>query len=70
MFETKNQELPGLILSVDFIKVFDSVSREFIENVLKYFNFRPSLISWIKSFLSVSESCTIQMSFMSDFLKL
>ena len=45
MFETKNQELPGLILSVDFIKVFDSVSRKFIENVLKYFNFRPSLIS-------------------------
>ena len=39
LFETKNQELPGLIFSVDFEKAFDTVSWEFIENVVKYFNF-------------------------------
>ena len=70
LFETKNQELPGLILSVDFEKAFDTVSWEFIENVLKYFNFGPSIISWIKLFQSGSESCIIQNGFMSDFLKL
>ena len=70
LFETKNQELPGLILSVDFEKAFDTVSWEFIENVLKYFNFGPSIISWIKLFQSGSESCIIQNDFMSDSLKL
>lgn len=70
LFETKNQELPGLILSVDFEKAFDTVSWEFIENVLNYFNFGPSIISWIKLFQSGSESCIIQNGFMSDFFKL
>ena len=70
LFETKNQELPGLILSVDFEKAFDTVSWEFIEKVLKYFNFGPSFISWIKLFQKGSESCIIQNGFMSDFLKL
>ena len=45
LFEIKNQELPGLILSVDFEKAFDTVSWEFIEKVLKYFNFGSSFIS-------------------------
>ena len=66
----KNQEMPGLILSVDFEKAFDTVLWDFIENVLKYFNFGPSLIKWIKLFQSGSESCIIQNGFMSDFFKL
>lgn len=70
MFETNNQELPGLILSVDFEKAFDTVSWEFIEKVLKYFNFGFSIISWIKLFQNGSESCIIQNGFMSDFVQL
>ena len=70
LFETKNQELPGLILSIDFEKAFDTVSWEFIERVLQYFNFGPSHISWIKPFQTGSESCIIQNGFMSDFLNL
>ena len=70
LFETKNQELPGLILSIDFEKAFDTVSWEFIERVLQYFNFGLSLISWIKLFQTGSESCIIQNGFMSDFLNL
>ena len=70
LFETKNQELPGLILSVDFEKAFDTVSWEFIESVLKYFNFGPSIISWIKLFQYGSESCIIQNGFISDFFYL
>ena len=63
MIETKHQEIPDLILSVDFEKAFDTVSWEFIKNVFKYFNFRPSLISCIKLFQSGSESCIIHNGF-------
>ena len=70
LFETKKQNIPGIILSVDFEKAFDTVSWKFIEKVLKYFNFGPSIISWIKLFQNGSESCIIQNGFISDFLRL
>ena len=56
LIETKNQNLPGLILSVHFEKAFDMVSRKFIEKVFDYFNFGPSVKSWIKLFQKGSES--------------
>ena len=71
LFEAKNQDLPGLILSIDFEKAFDTVSWSFtcIERVLKYFNFGSSIISWINLFQKGSESCIIQNVFISDFFK-
>ena len=70
LFETKQQEIPGLILSIDFEKAFDTVSWKFIEKVLNYFNFGPSLISWLRLFQKGSESCIIQNGFMSEFFNL
>ena len=70
LFETKNQDIPGMILSIDFEKAFDTVSWKFIKKVLEYFNFGPSVISWISIFQSGSESCIIQNCFMSEFFNL
>ena len=70
LFETKNQDIPGMILSIDFEKAFDTVSWKFIKRVLQYFNFGPSIISWINIFQKGSESCIIQNGFMSDFFNL
>ena len=42
LFETKEQNIPGSLLSIDFQQAFDSVSWKFISKTLDYFNFGPS----------------------------
>ena len=69
LFETKDQDIPGMILSIDFEKAFGTVSWKLIKNVLKY-NFGPSIISWISLFQNGSESCIIQNGFISEFFNL
>ena len=70
LFETKNRNLQGLILSIDFEKAFDTVSWKFIVKTLKYYNFGPSIVRWISLFQKGAESCIIQNGFMSDFFYL
>ena len=41
LFETRQQEIPGLLLSIDIQQAFDSVSWKFIDKTLHYFNFGP-----------------------------
>ena len=50
LYETKNQDIPGLLLSIDFQQAFDSISWKFISKTLDYFNFGPSFKRWINSF--------------------
>lgn len=66
LYETKSQELPGLILSIDFEKAFDTVSWEFINKTLVYYNLGPSIRKWISLFQHGAESCIIQNGFMSE----
>ena len=60
LYETENQELPGLILSNDFEKAFGTVSWDFIDKTLAYYNFGPSIWKWINLFQNGAESCIIQ----------
>ena len=48
MHLTEENNIPGLLLLIDFEKAFDSVSWSFLYKVLEYFGFGDSLISWIK----------------------
>ena len=70
MFESKKQNLPGLLLSIDFEKAFDTVSWKFIMKVLDYFNFGNSIKSWVGLFQKGSETCILQNGFMSNFFSL
>ena len=42
--------IPGLLLLIDFEKAYDSLSWSFMTNVLKSFNFGPSIIKRISKF--------------------
>lgn len=70
LFESKKQNIPGLLLSVDFEKAFDTVSWTFISKVLDYFNFGRSIKTWISLFQNGAESCILQNGFMSEFFNL
>ena len=70
LFETKQQNIPGLLLTIDFQQAFESISWKFIHKVLDYFNFGPSIKHWIRLFQSGVESCILQNGFMSDFFYL
>ena len=43
LYVAELQNIPGLLLLVDFEKAFDSVSRDFLFNILNNFNFGPSI---------------------------
>ena len=65
--ETKNQNILGLLLSIDFEKAFDTASWKFISKTLDYFNFGDSVKKWIKLFQNGAESSILQNCFISDF---
>lgn len=70
LFESKQHNIPGLILSVDFEKAFDTVSWKFILKTFDYFNFGESIKKWICLFQNGAETSIVQNGFISDFFYL
>ena len=51
------EQIPGLLLFVDFEKAFDSLEWSFIEKTLNYYNFGSSLVAWIRLFYTDISRC-------------
>ena len=51
------EQIPGMLLSVDFAKAFDSISWSFLYDALKFFNFGPNFVKWIQTFYNNLLSC-------------
>ena len=64
--ETEYLDKNGLILLVDFQKAFDSLSWDFIDEVLDNFNFGPNLKKWINMFQENSNSRIILNGYLSE----
>ena len=56
---TKDYDLPGFLLAIDFQKAFDSLEWDFIFKSLQLFNFGPSLQKWVKVFYNNPTSCVM-----------
>jgi hypothetical protein len=46
----EEDDIPGVLLLIDFEKAFDTVEWSFIEKTLQFYGFGPSLQKWIKAF--------------------
>ena len=64
---TEELNIPGLLPIIDFEKAFDSISWDFINKVLKFFNSGKSIIKWVSVFYKNISSAVIQSVFLSEF---
>ena len=67
---TEQNNIPGLLLLIDFEKAFDSVSWSFIQKVLKFLNFGPTIRRWIETFYNSITASVIQCGHMSEFFNI
>ena len=66
MYYTERNNIPGMIILLDFATAFESLSWNFMHNVLELFNFGPNNIQWIKMFYTNSVSCVTVYGNLSD----
>jgi len=57
--ECQKNMTKGALLSLDMSKAFDSISHEYMEAVLRFFNFGPNFIRWIKLIATNRTACII-----------
>ena len=67
---TKSNNIPGLLLFLDFEKAFDTVEWPFIWKTLDSFNFGPSITNWIMLCYQNIESCVLNNGWASNFFAL
>ena len=67
---TKENNLPGVLITIDFQKAFDSVEWNFIHMCLKEFNFGQTLIQWVRTFYANINSCIMNGGFSTGYFEL
>ena len=66
----EKQNIPGLLLFVDFKKAFDTLQLTFVEKTLSFYNFGESIKAWIELFYTDITSCIQNNGWSSDFFQL
>ena len=67
---TDKENMPGLLIFIDFEKAFDSLEWNFLYNCLDVFNFGPNFKRWIKTFYANIKSCVVNNGLCSDYFEL
>ena len=67
---TEENDIPGLLILIDFEKAFDSLSWTFIHKALKILNFGESIRRWIEVFYSNITSAVIQNGLLTNFFEI
>ena len=64
---TAKENIPGLLLFIDFQKTFDSVEWEFLIESRKKLNFGRDFLQWVKTFYNNIQSRVINSGVSSNF---
>ncbi|KAL9989410.1 hypothetical protein ACROYT_G003957 [Oculina patagonica] len=67
---TETEQIPGLLLFVDFEKAFDTLEWSFVKRTFQFYNFGPSLIKWIELFYKDIQSNVLNNGWASEFFSL
>lgn len=68
--QTKLQDIPGILLLLDFRKAFDTIKWSFIQNTLNLLNFGDSIKRWVSTFYTTSESAVLNNGFSTNYFQL
>ena len=67
---TDKENIPGILIFIDFQKAFDSLEWNYLFCSLEAFNFGPMFIHWVESFYHNIQSCVINNGLASDYFTL
>lgn len=66
----KENNIPGLLLFLDFKKAFDTIEWSFIRKTFQFFGFGSSILKWLNLFYCGPESCVLNNGWASDFFEI
>ena len=67
---TDKENIPGLLIFIDFQKAFDTLEWSYLYKCLEAFNFGDELICWVRTFYQNIQSCVINNGSASDYSNL
>ena len=67
---TLKENIPGLMIFIDFHKAFDSVEWNYLVTCLEAFCFGPDFIKWVKTLYKNIQSCVINNGLTTDYFAL
>ena len=66
---TKKHNIPGILVSLDFRKAFDSLEWPFMMRTLNIFNFGTSIQRWVSTFYTNIESAALNNGFLTNWFR-
>ena len=66
---TKTHDIPGILVSLDFRKAFESLEWPFIMRTLDTFNFGTSIKKWVCTFYTNIESAALKNGFLTKWFR-
>lgn len=65
--KTEEEDIPGLLVLIDFEKAFDTLEWSFMDKALNFYGFGSNICKWVKVLYANAQSCVINNGHCSNF---